>query len=432
MGMTLFQSEESYLRALSDRAALPAGFSCATASFEFSPRELAGNAAFPMKVSAILLDDPSPAYACVFTANKFPGAPVVIGRDRISNKTIEGIIINNKIANVCAPQGVEDALRILSEFAALTGKNPENLLPASTGVIGWKLPVQEMVSVLPDICNSLQRETILPVAKAIMTTDRFPKVRSAKVGAGSIVAIAKGAGMIEPNMGTLLVFILTDIEIDRDELRSIHREVIDRTFNRISVDGDQSTSDIALTVSSCTKPPVNREAFREQLFAVCAPLAEDVVRNGEGTSHVVRVRVTEAPDETMAVQLGKAIANSPLVKTAIYGNDPNVGRIIMAIGDFLSAAGAGASTDVDAEDIWVELGGHRVFENNRFSLDESREKSIKEHFEQAFFDSEAQIYPPHERCVEITVGLKAGKEAAEVLGSDLSYGYVKENADYRT
>ena len=428
MGMTLFQSVDSYLAALAERSSLPAGFRCATASLTFSPQELDGSALHPMNVSAILLDQPSPAFAGVFTANKFPGAPVVVARDRMSNQNIEGILINNKVANVCAPQGVEDALEVLAEFAELTRGTAENLIPASTGVIGWRLPVREIIDRFPAVQTSLQSGTILPVARAIMTTDRFPKVRSARAGAGSIVGIAKGAGMIEPNMGTLLVFILTDIDIDREELRAVHREIIGKTFNRISVDGDQSTSDIALTVSSRIKPPVPPDLFKRTLLAVCGELAEDVVRNGEGTSHVVRVTVTGASDEGMAVQLGKAVINSPLVKTAIFGNDPNVGRIIMAIGDYLSSV----DSDIDVGNVWVELGGYRVFQNGIFSLDESKEEKIKRHFEKAYMNVDDHLFPAHEHCVEITIGLETGTAQAAVLGSDLSYGYVRENADYRT
>lgn len=426
--MTLYQSEGDYLQALSGRSLLPEGFTCGHTSLAFTPAELGGTASHSMNASAIVLDEPSPAFAGVFTVNKFPGAPVLIAKERMSCPRLRGILINNKVANVCAPGGLEDAGELLSEFAALTECKADEYIPASTGVIGWRLPTREIIAALPGLINTLQNRTILPVAQAIMTTDRYPKVRSAPVGSGRIVGIAKGAGMIEPRMGTLLAFILTDVDVSRDDLRSIHREVINSTFNRISVDGDQSTSDIALTVSSRRRPATAAGEFRDKLYQVCKELAEDIVRNGEGTAHVVKTSVVDAPTEETAVMLGKAVINSPLVKTAIFGNDPNVGRIIMAIGDFLGTRGV----PIAADNVWIELGGHRVFQHGKFSLEKRKEEGIKRHFEEAFMDSGAHRYPAHEYCVEITVGLEAGTAAAEVLGSDLSYGYVKENADYRT
>ncbi|MBN2051058.1 MAG: bifunctional ornithine acetyltransferase/N-acetylglutamate synthase, partial [Spirochaetales bacterium] len=262
----------------------------------------------------------------------------------------------------------------------------------------------------------------------IMTTDGFPKVRSARVGEGRIVGIAKGAGMIEPNMATMLVFLMTDIPVKAEDLNASCRETAEATFNTITVDGDQSTSDMMLLFSSGLGEPVPWEDFTRALMTVCRDLSEDIVRNGEGTSHVIRVSVEGAPDKASAKGVAKAVVNSPLVKTAVFGNDPNLGRIIMAVGSYAGNTGLALCPG----DVSVSLGGVRVFHGGCFHLDKEREAELSAYLKNAALPEVSPGYPVHDRLVEIHIDLSSGKGTAEVLGSDLSYQYVRENADYRT
>ncbi len=244
-----------------------------------------------MNLSLILADRETPDFAAVFTRNQFPGAPVLIGRERLERPIIRGVLANNKISNVCTPRGGENAEGLLTDLAGLVGETGQSFFSASTGIIGWDLPVREMREALPTLVAGLSGTSMLPVAQAIMTTDAFPKVRRASVGSGSIVGTAKGAGMIEPNMGTLLCFLCTDLSVPRQELREHLAWCVERSLNRISVDSDQSTSDTAILLSSRRKSAVPPQEFREGLLKVLSGLAFDIVRNAEGIGHVMRVRV---------------------------------------------------------------------------------------------------------------------------------------------
>jgi glutamate N-acetyltransferase/amino-acid N-acetyltransferase len=266
------------------------------------------------------------------------------------------------------------------------------------------------------------------VARAIMTTDRYPKLRSRAVGAGRLVGVAKGAGMIEPHLGTMLCFLCTDVEVGRDELRAALCWAADRTVNRISIDGDQSTSDMAIVLSSRAKGHVDPAAFREALRQVLAELAADIVRNGEGTSHVIRVAVSGASDDEAAVGAGKAVVNSPLVKTAVCGNDPNVGRLAGAIGDWAGSA----APRLDPSTVSVRLGGVEVLAGGSFRLDAAKEERLCSYLRDAAFDPAGRGFPAHDRYVDIEVSLGGGPGTAVILGSDLSAEYVRENADYRS
>jgi glutamate N-acetyltransferase/amino-acid N-acetyltransferase len=425
--MTAYSCRNDYLKDLEDRAALPAGFAVSTAALEFSPREIEGSAR--MNLTLIALDEPTPLFAAGFTTNRVAGAPVLIGRKRLAEPRLRGVLINNKVANVCAPGGREDAESLLAALAGLAGGRPEEYWAASTGVIGWRLPAEAMRAALPGLAAGLRKESALPAARAIMTTDSYPKLRGAELGGGRITGIVKGAGMIEPNMGTMLAFLLTDIAVDREALRRIWRECLEASFNSISVDGDQSTSDLALIMSSGRIPGVDAADFRAALLAVCRELAADIVRNGEGVGHVIRV-VARGADAVLARGAAKAIVNSPLVKTAVWGNDPNVGRIVSAVGDFLSGAAAAAGTG--AADLAVSLGGVEVFRSGSFRLDRDKEASLSRYLRDCAQDPAVKGYPQHDRevLIELDLGGKGG--AVEVLGSDLSEQYVRENADYRS
>lgn len=426
--MESFTSEADYLAALESRAALPEGFRASTASIAFRPVEREVPRPLPMNLALILLDRETAEFAAVFTANRFPGAPVAIGRERLARAGIRGVLVNNKIANVGTPTGRPDAERVLAALGREVGAPGEAFLPASTGIIGWRLPVAEMEAALPALVHGANVGSLVPVARAIMTTDRFAKLRSRAVGAGRIVGIAKGAGMIEPHLGTMLCFLCTDVGVGRDESRAALSWAVERTMNRISVDGDQSTSDLAVLLSSGARGRVDAASFREALREVLAELAADIVRNGEGASHVIRVTVSGARDDEAAAGAGKAVVNSPLVKTAVCGNDPNVGRLAGAIGDWAS----GAAPWLDPAALTIRLGGEEVLAGGAFRLDAARERRLSAYLRGAAFDPASRGFPAHERCVDIEVSLGGGAGTAVVLGSDLSADYVRENADYRS
>ena len=426
--MESYSSESEYLEALAARAVLPLGFRTAVQEISFRPLEREATQPLPMNLSLILLDRPTADFGAVFTRNLFPGAPVLIGRSRLARPQVRGVLVNNKISNVCTPHGVQDAERLLAALAALAGAAEEDFFCASTGIIGWQLPVAEMERALPALHGRLSAESILPVARGIMTTDAFPKVRSATVGAGTIVGIAKGAGMIEPNMATLLCFLCTDVAVPRERLRQDLAWCVERSLNRLSVDGDQSTSDTALILSSGARGPADPGEFRAGLLQVLQGLAFDIVRNAEGVGHVMRVRVDRARDESAALGAARAVVNSPLVKTAVFGNDPNVGRIVSAVGDYLGNAGGA----LDRARMTVRLGGEEIFSGGCFRLDPGKEKRLSEYLRSRALPSPRPSWPRHDRTVDIEISMDGGSPAVEVLGSDLSYDYVKENADYRS
>ncbi len=306
VSMEKYNSEQEYLAELEKRGALPDGFRTAVVPLLFKPEERPVDKPLPMNLSMLCLDKATSVFAAVFTRNRCPGAPVLIGRKMLDNSSVRGVVVNNKIANVCTSTGVDDAGRVVAAVASAAGASAEEIFPSSTGIIGWKIPVKEMTEKALDLVSSLKGGTALPLAKGIMTTDSFPKLRSADIGGGRIVAVAKGAGMIEPNMATMLSYIMTDIKIDRDELRGILKRVVDKTYNCISVDSDQSTSDTVIALSSCLKEGVSAEDFEDALFKVCSDLSEDIIRNAEGTGHVIKVKITGAEDFCTAREIGKA------------------------------------------------------------------------------------------------------------------------------
>ncbi len=391
-----------------------------------------------MNLTLIALDEPTADFAAVFTKNALPGAPVIVGRRRLDEPKIAAIVVNNKISNVCAPNGVETAEKICGAVAQLLHRARNEILPCSTGVIGWSLPADQIIRALPEAVSALKGESILPAAEGIVTTDLYPKIRYATVGSGRIVGIAKGAGMIEPNLATMLVYILTDLAVPRSELRAMLQRAVDRSFNTISIDSDTSTSDTVAVLSSGKVPCSDRAAFEAGLTQVCSELAGDVVRNGEGVRHVMRVEVKNASSREVARALGKAIVNAPLFKCAVAGNDPNVGRLVQAIGKY---AGASA-TPIDLSKLQLKLGGIEIFSGGVFRLDPTKENALVEHLKAAELYASAAPkngvftppidFPPHERCVEIEVDLGSGNETCIVLGGDLTHEYVSENADYRS
>jgi glutamate N-acetyltransferase/amino-acid N-acetyltransferase len=432
----LFSNRAAHRAWLAGQSALPAGFRVGSTRFEFVPREAPKPA--KMTLTLIALDRPTPDFAAVFTRNALPGAPVLVGRRRLGGAALGAIIVNNKISNVCAPGGVEAAERVSAETARLLGLEAAQVLPSSTGVIGWGLPVEAMTAALPQAVAALAGGSIMPAAEGIVTTDLYPKVRRAQVGAGSIVGIAKGAGMIEPNLATMLVYLLTDLAVPRADLRAILARVAEASFNAISIDSDTSTSDTVVLASSGRVPCPDHAAFEAGLLQVCRELAEDVVRNGEGVRHVLRVAVRGAGSRPFARALGKAVVNAPLFKCAVAGNDPNVGRLVQAIGKYVGAQ----APQTDLSQLRLAIGGIEIFSHGIFQLNPEKELALTAHLRGAELYASAPPkdgvfappidYPPHDRCVEIAIDLGTGTAEDIVLGGDLTHEYVSENADYRS
>lgn len=257
---------------------------------------------------------------------QFPGCPVKVGRSRLSaGHPIQALVINNKVSNVCpGGDGVAAAESVCAAVASklnLPGGS-NSVLPSSTGVIGWRLPAKELAEdVVPLAIEALQSESAFAAAESIMTTDRYPKLRSKTLSDGvRIVGVAKGAGMIEPNMATMLGYIMTDATIEKSKLQTMLNEACNRSFNSISVDGDESTSDTVVAIASNLKPLSSAEELKNALFEICEGLSADLVRNGEGTGHVIRVNISNFPgSEYDARRMGRHLVNSPLVKCAISG-----------------------------------------------------------------------------------------------------------------
>lgn len=399
---------------LASQAALPAGFRVGTSRFEFTPAEAPKPA--KMNLTLIALDRPSGDFAAVFTRNAFPGAPVIVGRGRLSQPELSAILINNKISNVCAPGGVEASERVCAEAARLLGVRATSVLPSSTGVIGWGLPVEAMLKALPAAVASLAAGSVLPAAEGIVTTDLYPKVRSASVGGGRIVAIAKGAGMIEPNMATMLGFLTTDAAVDVRSLQLALQSVADASFNRVVVDGDRSTNDTLILLANGAAG--NRElspahpqwrVFYDALLAVAMELAKKLVLDGEGATKMVTVCVTGARTDREAQLAARAIAKSALVKTSWFGVDPNWGRVICAAGY------SGAAVNDQKAQIWY--GGVCAYDRGRVANAATLRK-LKAVMKARAFD--------------VTVNLNLGKGEDTIFTCDFSLDYVKINADYTT
>jgi glutamate N-acetyltransferase / amino-acid N-acetyltransferase len=431
-----FTSRDEHRRWLASQAALPRGFRVGTTQLSFTPREAPRPAR--MTVTLIALERPTPDFAAVFTRNAIVGAPVLLGRQRLAEATLGAVLVNNKISNVGAPDGLRTAERLCAAAASALGMRPAEVLPASTGIIGWQLPVDAIAAAIPAAAARMAADSVLPAAEGIMTTDLYPKVRRAAVAGGSVVGIAKGAGMVEPNMATMLVYLLTDLAVPRDTLRALLPAAVDRSFNRISIDGDTSTSDTVALLSSGAVPCPDTTAFAAALDTVCADLAEDVVRNGEGVHHVIRATVAGAPAEPLARAIGKGVVNSPLFKTAICGNDPNVGRIAAALGKQVAIHMPG----LDLAGLRLRLGGRELYAGGEFRLSADAEAALVAYLrETELYASVVPAdgvfkppvdYPPHERAVDLHIDLGAGPATSVVLGADLSHEYISENADYRS
>lgn len=423
-----------YIDELTEAIQLPQGFRFYVDSLTFVPRERPAKPPLRMNVSALISEVKDTTAAGVTTRNRFPGAPVQLTRERLPAGKIQGVVVNNRIANVASPSGYPDAVTVARTFAERFSLPEEQTLSLSTGIIGWQLPVEPMVAAIKALPG--REGTVVDFARGIMTTDRYPKVAWNSCRQGPrLVGVAKGAGMIEPNLATMLGFFVTDAQVDQTTLDRVFRRVVDRTFNTISVDGDQSTSDtVLLMANGASGITLSEEELEQLLVPVAHELVLHIVRNGEGTAHVIEVVVRGVSDASLARALGKHIVNSPLVKTAVYGNDPNVGRILAAAGDALDQVDPAGR--LDANSLCIHLFGEEVYRNGAFSLDGGRENRLSDALVAASFDPALRGCPQIRENVRITLtfGTDNSDHIPEerVFGSDLSYEYVRENADYRS
>jgi glutamate N-acetyltransferase/amino-acid N-acetyltransferase len=367
---------------------------------------------------ALLYSGKPAKIAGVFTTNCFKAAPVVLCRERIGSGLGQAVIVNSGNANAATgPEGYRIARAMSRAVSKALRIKDELVYVASTGVIGNPLPVDRVLEGVPRLVDGLSETGICSAEEGIMTTDKFPKIEMGKFRVGpaevTVCGIAKGAGMIEPNMATLLSFVLTDLEIDIRSLRRIFRSCIGESFNAISVDGCMSTNDTALILANgAAANPAPGAAglnkFRDCLAEVLSGLALSMVRDGEGATKVVKITVEGAATGADARKIAYKIAGSNLVKTAFFGQDPNWGRII-------SAAGA-AGIKLPADSVEVVIGPVTVFRKGRAVRKET--------------DRLAKVMTSDSFEVKVKIGM--GEASFSMHTSDLTYDYVKLNAHYHT
>ena len=357
----------------------------------------------------IATDEPCPAVG-MFTKSSFAGPSVIVSREHLSSPTAQAVVVISKNANVATgAQGLADAREVVQRVADSIGCDATDVLIASTGVIGRHYPMVNVRAGLGAIPSTLPLVDAHRVAGGMMTTDTVPKVAAASVGAARIVGVAKGVGMIEPNMATMITVLLTDAQIDAAELEPIFRRVIDRTFNCVSIDTDTSTSDTAIVMASGVAGTVDLDAFEHGLYEVAESLTKQIARDGEGAEKLIEVTVRQAASASQARRVAKAIVNSPLVKTAVHGADPNWGRVAMAIGKSTTA------DEVDQSKVVIRFGTQEVYPS---VVGEAGLAALA-----AYMQGDEIL---------ITADLAAGDASATVWGCDLTDGYVRINADYTT
>ncbi len=371
---------------------------------------------------ALLVSDVPAAAAGVFTRSTVVGAPVTVSRERVRAGRARGVVVNSGVSNVAmGTRGVAAARSMAASAAAAVGCLEKEMLVASTGVIGEPLPLAKIQAALPAAIRGLSPRGLPSAARAIMTTDTVPKLAHARLRIGSrevrVAGIAKGSGMVEPNMATMLSFLVTDAAVAPALLRRILRASADRSFNRLTIDGESSTSDtVLLFANGCAEnarlaKSSDRGAsrFAQAIGDVCETLAKDLARDGEGATTLISVRIEGAKSPADASLAARRVANSLLVKTAIFGRDPNWGRILQTIG------AAGVAIRLDRAE--VRLSGVRVFGSGASTGPAARRKAA------------LRLARPE---VEIAVRLGAGRSGASCWTCDLSYDYVRINAEYTT
>jgi glutamate N-acetyltransferase/amino-acid N-acetyltransferase len=368
---------------------------------------------------ALIFSERETAVAGVFTTNKVVAAPVILTREHTKNGRARAIIANAGNANACTGKaGFNDARRTAELLASKLGIGSDEVLVASTGVIGQPLNVDRIVEALPTLVERLSPEGIPTAARAIMTTDSFAKISHFEGHAGGrpyrILGVAKGAGMIMPNMATMLCFIVSDIRIDSHDLNGVLSSSVETTFNRITVDGDTSTNDTVLVMANgmagnTALTEADSKGFARGLETVMGELAQMIVRDGEGATKVIHMEIKGAHSASDALKAARTVGNSNLVKTACYGQDPNWGRIMAALGR------ADIVMDEEKVDIWVN---DILIVSAGLGKGQEAEKKA------------AEIMVRKEYT--ITIDLHRGDFEDRIITCDLTHEYVSINASYRT
>jgi glutamate N-acetyltransferase/amino-acid N-acetyltransferase len=368
---------------------------------------------------ALIYSEKEAVISGVFTSNKVKAAPVKLDMKRITSGKGQAIIVNSGNANACTgKQGMKDAIEMTGLIAGGLRLNQGAVYACSTGVIGSPMPMQRIRGKIPELLGRLRTGTIHDVAAAIMTTDTFPKVVSKRItlgkSTGTITGICKGAGMICPDMATMLCFIVTDLDVTKAALDKALREAVEHSFNRITIDGDMSTNDMVLVLANgaAGNEVIKRDSRAFKIFAsalsgITLQLSRLIVMDGEGATKVVEVEIKNAKNRSDAEKAAFAVANSVLVKTALYGNDANWGRIMAALGY------SGVTMREDKTDI--SLGKVKLAKNG-FATGKDKEATAA----------------LRRKEIRITIDLKVGKASSRVLTCDLSEAYVRINAEYRT
>jgi len=389
----------------------PQGFDFAAAAAGF---KYAGRADL-----ALLRSDVDCVWAATLTRNLFQAAPIQVIKDMLNtDKPVRGILVNAGQANACTgEQGMTDCLDSLEMTARAMDVEADDLLPASTGVIGDRIVLDKWEAALPALRASLGRATALEAAQAIMTTDKYPKLawKTLHLSGGEIrmLGMAKGAGMICPNMATMLGFVICDAGVEQTWWRQKLVDAVEHTFNRITVDGDTSTNDCVLALTNGRAGRIEEKKELNQLAKalteVCAELAGLIVQDAEGGTKVLRIRVSGAGSKRQAEMAARTVGHSPLVKTAMYGQDPNWGRIVAALGR------SGARFDPDQ--VSVTLAGHTIFDQGM----------------PVRMDWDALLAAALTRQeVHLDISLGRGPGSFVLLASDLTEEYIRINARYRT
>ncbi|HEY3748653.1 MAG TPA: bifunctional glutamate N-acetyltransferase/amino-acid acetyltransferase ArgJ [Pseudonocardiaceae bacterium] len=358
---------------------------------------------------AVLVSDTPAVVSGMFTRSRFAGPSVVLSRAACQDFSARGVVVLSRNANVATGEtGMRQATEVRDGVAAALGVAEDEMLIASTGVIGVEYPMPEVRAAITDLDYPTGSD-FLAAATAIMTTDTRPKVISLRCGDATVVGLAKGVGMIEPNMATMLTFFCTDADIAAPDLDRIFRSVVERTFNAVSVDTDTSTSDSAAIFANGQAGPVDLAEFEQVLYAAALHLVKEIASDGEGASKLIEVRVTGARDTAQAKLVGKAIVNSPLVKTAVHGGDPNWGRVAMAVGKCED------EQDIDQDKVRIGFADFEVYPAR--PDDETMERLVTH-------------LKGDEVLITVDLGIAAGEFT--VYGCDLTNGYVHINSAYTT
>jgi glutamate N-acetyltransferase/amino-acid N-acetyltransferase len=357
--------------------------------------------------------------AGVFTKNQVKAAPVILDRRRIKTGVCQAIIVNSGNANCCTGEkGIRDAETMASSAASELGISEDLVLVASTGVIGEPLPIEKIDAAIPTLVNSLQSKGISDLARSIMTTDTVPKMVSAHgVVDGktfTVTGVAKGAGMIRPDMATMLCFVCTDVKVSSEILKDILVKAVNPSFNRITIDGDTSTNDTVLIMANglsgaVIQNPTQKDIFQKILDEIFLDLAKQLVRDGEGVTKLVEIIVRNAGSDSDARKIADTVANSPLVKTAFFAEDANWGRIAGAVGR------AGVQIDPDKIDIHFD--------------DVQMVKSGMGQGKTVEAEATKVLKRPE---FTVTIDLNSGRGSGSILTCDFSLDYVRINADYRS